>query len=119
MDYPLIYNEDTGFYEQPANEAVFQYTIGKRHQVNEVQTSINKISETVTQSSEVFKKLPNFPEFIEKANDAITLIAEGKLNINSGDSNAFREEKMKLKLFRNNLVGLFLMLVIFILIVFK
>ena len=87
--------------------------------LKEIKDPINKISETVTQSSEVFKKLPNFPEFIEKANDAITLIAEGKLNINSGDSNAFREEKMKLKLFRNNLVGLFLMLVIFILIVFK
>ena len=87
--------------------------------LKEIKDPINKISETVTQSSEVFKKLPNFPEFIEKANDAITLIAEGKLNINSGDSNAFREEKMKLKLFRNNLVGLFLVLVIFILIVFK
>ena len=84
-----------------------------------IKDPINKISETVTQSSEVFKKLPNFPEFIEKANDAITLIAEGKLNINNGNPDAFREEKIKLKLFRNNLIGLFLVLVIFILIVFK
>ena len=80
---------------------------------------VSEIGIRVNRLSEVFKKLPNLPEFIEKANDAITLIAEGKLNINSGDSNAFREEKMKLKLFRNNLVGLFLVLVIFILIVFK
>ena len=87
--------------------------------LKEIKDPINKISETVTQSSEVFKKLPNFPEFIEKANDAITLIAEGKLNITNRNPDAFREEKIKLKLFRNNLVGLFLVLVIFILIVFK
>ena len=87
--------------------------------LKEIKDPINTISETVIQSSEVFKKLPNFPEFIEKANDAITLIAEGKLNITNRNLDAFREEKIKLKLFRNNLVSLFLVLVIFILIVFK
>jgi ubiquinone biosynthesis protein len=87
--------------------------------LKEIKDPINTISETVIQSSEVFKKLPNFPEFIEKANDAITLIAEGKLNITNRNLDAFREEKIKLKLFRNNLASLFLVLVIFILIVFK
>ena len=80
---------------------------------------VNKINETVIQSSEVLRKLPNLPEFIEKANDAITLIAEGKLNINSKTHDTFREEELKLKLFRNKLIGFFLILVIFTLIVFK
>ena len=64
MDYPLIYNEDAGFYEQPANEAVFKYTIGKRHQVNEVQTSINKISESAVYSPPLLQE-PNDGDVIQ------------------------------------------------------
>ena len=87
--------------------------------LKETSDPVNKINETVIQSSEVLRKLPNLPEFIEKANDAITLIAEGKLNINSKTHDTFREEELKLKLFRNKLIGFFLILVIFTLIVFK
>ncbi len=55
---------------------------------------------------------------MDKANDVMTLIAEGKFNPNSLSYNSLREEELKLKLMRNKMYGGVLILVIFVLIVF-
>jgi len=66
----------------------------------------------------VLKRLPELPIIMDKANDVMTLIAEGKFNPNSLSYNSLREEELKLKLMRNKMYGGVLILVIFVLIVF-
>ena len=53
------------------------------------------------------------------ANDVMTLIAEGKFNPNTLAYRSLREEELKLELMRNKILGGVLVLVIFVLIVFK
>ena len=80
---------------------------------------INKVSEIVKDASEVLKKLPDLPLIMDKANEVMTLIAEGKFNPNTLAYQSLREEELKLELMRNKILGGVLVLVIFVLIVFK
>ena len=56
---------------------------------------------------------------MDRANDVMALMAEGKFNPNNLSYRNLREEELKLELMRNKMLGGILMLVIFILIVFK
>ena len=87
--------------------------------LREVKDPINKVSETINHTSEIFKRLPDLPIIIDRANDVMTLIAEGKFNPNTLAYHSFREEELKLQLIRNKILGGVLVLVIFVLIVFK
>ena len=55
---------------------------------------------------------------MDKANYALQLIAEGKLNLKSGENNPYELEQLKLRAFRNNFIILILGVVIFALLVF-
>ena len=77
-----------------------------------------KIEEAINTSAEVLKRIPDFPKFMDKANYALQLIAEGKLNLGLSDNKSLEIEQMKLKSLRNNIVISFLGIVIFILLVF-
>ena len=55
---------------------------------------------------------------MDKANQALTMIAEGKISPHSASYNSLKEEELKMKLFRNNFGFGFLILVIIILLVF-
>ena len=85
----------------------------------DVKDPINKASEAVNEASEVLKRLPDLPKIMDKANDVMTLIVEGKFNPNTLAYQSLREEELKLELMRNKILGGVLVLVIFILIVFK
>jgi len=87
--------------------------------LKEVKDPINKANEFVNEASEVLKRLPDLPIIMDKANDVMTLIAEGKFNPNTLAYRSLREEKLKLELMRNKILGGVLVLVIFVLIVFK
>jgi len=87
--------------------------------LREVKDPINKANEFVNEASEVLKRLPDLPIIMDKANDVMTLIAEGKFNPNTLAYKSLREEKLKLELMRNKILGGVLVLVIFVLIVFK
>jgi len=80
---------------------------------------INKASEAISEASEVIKRLPDLPLIIDRANDVMSLMAEGKFNPNTLAYRNLREEELKLELMRNKILGGILVLVIFILIVFK
>ena len=80
---------------------------------------INKASELVNEASEVFKRLPDLPIIMDRANDVMTLISEGKFNPNTLAYQSLREEELKLELMRNKILGGVLILVIFVLLVFK
>ncbi len=77
--------------------------------------TINKVIDT---SEEIVKRIPDFPNFIDKANYALQLIAEGKLNLSTVNNEGLEIEKMKIKNLRNNIVISVLGIVIFILLVF-
>ena len=72
----------------------------------------------INTSTEIIKRIPDFPDFIDKANHALQLMAEGKLNIGVSNNKNLEIEQMKLKNFRNNVITGFLGIVIFALLVF-
>ena len=87
--------------------------------LKEVKDPINKASDIVNKASEVLKRLPDLPIIMDRANDVMALIAEGKFNPNTLAYKSLREEELKLELMRNKILGGILVLVIFVLIVFK
>ncbi len=87
--------------------------------LKEIKDPVNKASEVVNEASEVLKRLPDLPIIMDRANEVMTLIAEGKFNPNSLAYRSLREEELKLELMRNKILGGVLILVIIVLIVFK
>ena len=76
------------------------------------------INETIQNTSEVIKRLPEFPEIMDKANQALTHLASGQIPQNSNSYNALNTKKLEMIAFRNqSIIGL-LVLVIFSLLVF-
>ena len=59
------------------------------------------------------------PLIIDRSNYVMTLIAEGKFNPNTLSYYSLKEEELKLELMRNKILGGVLVLVIFVLLVFK
>ncbi|MDC3104185.1 2-polyprenylphenol 6-hydroxylase [Candidatus Pelagibacter bacterium] len=72
----------------------------------------------INTSTEIIKRIPDFPDFMDKANYALQLLAEGKLNLGSRVNKNLEIEEMRLKNFRNNLIISFFGVVIVILLVF-
>tara|TARA_B100000686_G_scaffold353504_1_gene459384 strand:- start:563 stop:2128 length:1566 start_codon:yes stop_codon:yes gene_type:complete len=84
----------------------------------EIKDPINKAEEIVSNASEVFKRLPELPIIMDRANDVMTLITEGKFNPNTLAYRSLKEEELKLELMRNKILIGVLILVILVLIVF-
>ena len=72
----------------------------------------------LTTSAEIIKRIPDFPDLMDKANYALQLMAEGRLNIGLKNNKSLEIEQMRLKNFRNNLVISFFGIVIIALLVF-
>ena len=86
--------------------------------LKETKDPINNISETLKETSEAIKRLPEFPKMMDKANQALTYLASGKIPDNTNSYSALKEKELELKSFRNqSIVGL-LLLVFFAFIVF-
>jgi len=87
--------------------------------LKETKDPINKINETLDGGIDVLKKLPELPLIMDKANEALTMITQGKLSPNSASYYSLKEEELKMKLFNSKLISAFFVLVIFLLLVFK
>ena len=87
--------------------------------LKETKDPINKASEALNDASEVIKRLPDLPLIMDRANSIMTLMAEGKFNPNTLAYRSLKEEELKLELMRNKILGGVLILVIFVLLVFK
>ena len=75
------------------------------------------IEGAINTSSEILKRIPDFPNFMDRADYALQLIAEGKLNLDvSNNKNLDRTDE--LKNLRNNILITILGIVILMLIVF-
>ena len=87
--------------------------------LRDIKDPISKANEIVNEASEVLKRLPDLPNIMDKANDVMTLIAEGKFNPNTLAYRSLREEELKLELMRNKILGGILFFVIIILLVLR
>ena len=86
--------------------------------LKETKDPMTQINETLQNTSEVFKRLPEFPEIMDKANQALTYLASGQIPQNSNSYTALNTQKLEMTAFRNqSIIGL-LVLVIFGLLVF-
>ena len=72
----------------------------------------------ITTSSEILKRIPDLPAFMDRADYALKLMSEGKLNLSIGTNKKLELEQMKIKNFRNNIVISFFGVVIVYLLVF-
>ena len=84
----------------------------------ETKNPMTTINETIQSTSEVLKRLPEFPEIMDKANQALTYLASGQIPQNSNSYNALNTKKLEMIAFRNQSVIGLLILVIFGLLVF-
>ena len=86
--------------------------------LRETKDPMVKINETLQNTSEVIKRLPEFPEIMDKANQALTYLASGQIPNNSNSYTALNTQKNEMTAFRNqSIIGL-LILVIFGLLIF-
>ena len=76
------------------------------------------INETLQNTSEVIKRLPEFPDIMDKANQALTYLASGQIPQNSNSYTALNTKKSEMTTLRNQSVISLLVLVIFGLLVF-
>ena len=86
--------------------------------LTETKDPINSINETLKDSVDAIKKLPNLPEIMDKANQALTFLASGQIPQNSNSFDELNIIKSEMITFRNqSIIGL-LSLVIISLLVF-
>ena len=86
--------------------------------LRETKDPINTLNESLKSTTEVIKRLPDFPEIMDKANQALSFLASGQIPQNSNSFTALNEKRSEMTAFRNqSIVGL-LLLVIFGLVVF-
>jgi len=81
--------------------------------LKETKDPINSINEVVKNSAEVLKKLPELPEVMDKAYQALTYLASGKIPQNSNSYNELNIKKSEMTTFRNQtIIGLLLLVII-------
>ena len=76
------------------------------------------INTALNTSLEIIKRIPDFPDLMDRADYALKLMAEGKLNLGISGNKNLEIEQMKLKNFRNNIIIGFFGIVIICLLVF-
>ena len=86
--------------------------------LKETKDPINSLTDTLKNTSEVFKKLPEFPDLMDKANQALSFLASGQIPQNTNSYNALNEAKSEMTFLRNQTIIGLLLLVILGLLVF-
>ncbi len=86
--------------------------------LKETKDPINNFTNTLKDSAEVLKKLPELPKIMDKANQALTYLASGNIPHHSNSYSALNEKKQEMKSFRNQSIIGFLFLVFIGIIVF-
>jgi ubiquinone biosynthesis protein len=86
--------------------------------LRETKDPINTLGESLKSTTEVIKRLPEFPKIMDKANEALTLLSSGQIPQNSSSYTALNEKKSEMIAFRNQSIVTLLLLVIFGLVVF-
>ena len=78
--------------------------------LRETKDPINNFTETLKDSAEVLKKLPELPQMMEKANQALTYLASGQIPQNTNSYSAMKNKELEMKSFRNqSIIGLLIL----------
>ena len=72
--------------------------------LKETKDPINNFNETLKNTSEVIKRLPEFPEIMDKANQALTFLSSGQIPQNSNSYTALNNKKSEMIAFRLSLI---------------
>ena len=86
--------------------------------LKETKDPINSLNETLKNTSEAIKKLPELPEIMDKANQALTYLASGQIPPTSSSYMSLNEKKSEMIALRNQTTIGLLLLVILGLLVF-
>ncbi len=76
------------------------------------------IKKTIELSKDLIERIPDLPDVMDNANTTLQMIAEGKLNLSGLNGKNYEVEELKMKNLRNNMVIIFLGIVIGAFIVF-
>ena len=117
-----------------ATQALYQLSLNKNIDVSVVKKNLLKdkvtrnvpdkkffsklVNETIKNTTEVIKRLPELPEIMDKANQALTYFASGQIPQNSNSFIALNEKKSEMITLRNQTAIGLLLLVILGLLVF-
>ena len=78
--------------------------------LKETKDPISNLTDTLKDSTEVLKRLPELPNIMDKANQALTFLASGQIPQNSNSYSALKDKEMEMKSFRNqSIIGLLLL----------
>ena len=81
--------------------------------LRETKDPLNKINETLENTSEVIKRLPEFPEIMDKANQALTYLASGQIPQNSNSYTALNNKRSEMITFRNqSIIGILIVVIL-------
>ena len=81
--------------------------------LRETKDPLNTINETLQNTSEVIKRLPDFPEIMDKANQALTYLASGQIPQHSNSFTALNNKKSEMIAFRNqSIIGILAVVII-------
>ena len=81
--------------------------------LRETKDPINTITDTLSNTSEVIKRLPEFPEIMDKANQALTYLASGQIPQNSNSYTALNNKRSEMTAFRNqSIIGLLVLVIV-------
>jgi len=86
--------------------------------IKDMKNPINLAGDAINKANEVLKRLPDLPVIMDKANDVMNLMTEGKFNPNTMAYHSLKNQELKLEIMRNKVFGGILILVIFVVIVF-
>ena len=86
--------------------------------LKETKDPINSLNEKLKSTTEVLKRLPEFSEVMDKANQALSFLANGQIPQNSNSYADLNDKRSEMISFRNQTVIGLLLLVIFGLLVF-
>ena len=85
--------------------------------LKDIKSPRSTLDTAINTSTEIIKRIPDFPGLMDKASYALQLMAEGKLNLGLKNNKNLEIEQMKLKNFRNNLIiGLFGIVIVLLLV---
>ena len=81
--------------------------------LKETKDPITTLNETLKNSAEVIKRLPEMPQIMDKANQALTFLASGQIPQNTNTYNDLNTKKNEMVAFRNqSIIGLLLLVIL-------
>ena len=81
--------------------------------LKETKDPLNSLTETLKSTTEAIKRLPELPEIMDKANQALSYLASGQIPQNSNSYMALNEKKSEMTALRNqSIIGLLLLVIL-------